>query len=283
MVTRAVNAYFQGLQDFFNPFGIYFDTIYTPDIEDYKLAMSSYNLRQGYNFDKLKASYITEDLLASLRTPRKGGGIYNALQYKFSPLKRSDMLTNNEFYYITYAANGKIKMFDGKRNFREITRDQEMFLQAEYEEFLKTQPDSPMVKTLHDTIAGDVTPKIPLDNKDYIQYQRMGVYCDLDIECRFITTNTSLFEDFQILYNARLCDVNPPIYMKFKHAPDVKYPITTRYSEIDTAERLDPPTFGNLTMIGFNVTISTMFLSSYVRQSAIVNRVEVFTEIQPNK
>lgn len=280
MVSKVIHAYFQSLQDFFNPLQIYFDTIYTADIEDYRKAMSSYNLRQQYDFDRLKSAHITEDLLKSLRANRPGGGSYNVIQYKFSPLTRTELHPNNEPYYIVYSNNGNIQKVDMRRNFRELPRDEELYLQAEYQEFLKTQPNSPLQRELHDTISGNIDPKIELDNKSFQLYQRLAVYGDITLECRFLTTNTSLFEDFMILYNARLCDVNPPAYLTLKHAPDVKYPITTRYQEIDTAERLDGEKYGNLTMVGFTVTLTSMFLSSYVKKSAPVNKVSVFTEVQ---
>lgn len=283
MITKAIHAYFQGLQDFYNPFQIYFDTIYCNDIEDYKKAMSSYNLRQAYSWDRLASAQITEDLLNSLRANRPGGGSYNVIQYKFSALKKTDQHPNNEFYYIIYGKNGKVQVMNQQRRFVELSRDEEIFLQKEYEDFQKKQPNSPMENTIHDTIAGDILPQVDVNDKGNIIYQRLGVYCDIDLECRFLTTNTSIFEDFQILYNAMLCDKNPPVYMELKHAPDVKYPITTRYSEIDTAERLDAEKYGNLTMIGFNVTITTMFLSSYVRRQMPINKIQVYSEIQKNK
>lgn len=279
MITKALEAYFQGLQDFWNPFGIYFDTIYTPNIEDYKLALSSYNLRQQYHFEKLQAAYITEELLGSLRTERPGGGSYNALQYKFNPLKLTDLHPNNDYFYIVYDKD-KIVSMNSKRQFVELDRTEEIFLQKEYEAFLKTQPNSPMERTLHDTISGNINPNV---DANATIYERLGVYCDLELECRFLTTNTSIFEDFQVLYCAMLQGKNPPICMKLKDAPDVEYPITTRYGEIDTAERLDYEKYGNLAMIGFSVTISTMFLSSYVKRQVPINKVSVFTEVRNSK
>lgn len=282
MLTKAINAYFQGLQDFYNPFKIYFDTIYCNDIEDYKKAMSSYNLRQQYDYDRLKSAHLTEDLLNSLRSPRPDGlGSYNALQYKFSPLKKTDLHPNNEFYYIVYYSDGSVGALNAKREFKEIDRDEELFLAGGYEDYLKGQPNNPMKQTLHDAIVGNINPAIELDNAKQIVYQRLAVYCDLELECRFLTTNTSIFEDFQILYNALLCGKNPPVFMQLKHAPNLKYPITTRYNEIDSAERLDPEKYGALMMVGFSVTITTMFLSSYVKRTAPVNKVEVYSEIQP--
>ena len=280
MTTKAIHAYFQGLQDFFNPFGIYFDTLYTPNIDDYKLAMSSYNLRQQYSFSKLDSAYITEDLLKSLRANRPGGGSYNAMQYKFSPLKLTDLHPNNEYYYIRYDKKQLVST-DSKRNFIELDRDQELFLMAEFEAEQKKQPNSPVERTIHDGIVGDVEPSI--DNAKATILERLGVYCDLELECRFLTTNTSIFEDFQVLYCAMLQGRNPPVFMQLKDAPDIKYPITTRYAEIDSAERLDAEQYGNLSMIGFSVTISTMFLSSYVKRTMPVNKVSVFSEIQASK
>lgn len=282
MIGKTLDAFFNGMQDIFNPFQIYFDTIYNYAIDDYNLAMQSYNLRQMINFDVLHSASITQELLESLRANRPGGGSYNVLQYKHSPLKKTDLHPNNSIYFISYE-NNEVKVSSDINNRKYVPLDQETkeALKASFISEQKEYSDNPIQHTIHNTQAGDVIPK--LETKPAQLLSRLGFYGDLEVECRFITCNTSLFEDFLILYNSLLHKRNPPFAIEFKDFGEAKLPITTRFGEITQAEHPDHTKYGNLSFIGFNVTLTTMFLSSYVKTSAPVNRVEAYTEIVNNK
>lgn len=283
MITKVVKCLMDGLQEQFNPFQIYFDTFYNSLIDDYKEAMKSYNLRQMYNFEALSAANITEELLESLRTPRPGGASYNVLQYKYDPLKRTDLHPNNEIYYISYK-NNKLDIsttdFYG-REYKPLGSDIELELAKLFQAEQEKLKDNPIQRGIHQTTAGDIVPALPTDTP--VHLQRLGFYGDLGVECRFITTNTSLFEDFQVLYNSLLCKRNPPFYISFSDFGEVKWPVTTRFEEISQAEHIDYAKYGNLLIISFRVTLTTMFLSSYVKKSVPVNHIEVHTEAVNNK
>lgn len=268
----------EGMQQQFNPFQIYFDTLYNSLIDDYKEAMKSYNLRQMYDFEALAACNISQELLESLRAPRPGGGTYNMLHYKHEPLKRSAIHPNNEIYYISYQ-NDKLDIsttdFYG-REYKPLGADVEQQLAKLFQEEQKHLKDNPVQNEIHQTTAGHIVPELPTDGSRH--YQRLGFYGDLGVECRFVTTNTSVFEDFLILYNSLLCKRNPPFFMKFNDFGDTKWTVNTKFEEASQAEHIDYAKYGNLLIISFHVTLTTLFLSSYVKKSVPVNKIEVHTE-----
>ena len=275
MIDKLIKGYFEYLQTFFNPFGIYFDTMYSNQIEDLGMYSKNAILRQQFDYDKLKASHLPNEILQSLRNGRESTG-YNCLLYKYSPLERSELHPNADFIYIRH--KGETLDIQQQRKFYEIDRGTELYLMLEYKEYLQKElsSDNPMQHTIHDAIIGEIKPQ----SNDDVYYDRLGVFCDLPIECVFYTTNTSLYQDFQMLYNAFLLR-NPPAFLTIQNGKDkAKWEIICKYESISQAEQLDYETNGNILAIGFSVTISTIFLTSFVKRKKAINEVKIFSEIQ---
>lgn len=281
MIGKVVHSYFKGMQELLNPFKIYFDTIYTPDIDNYRHAMNSHNLQQMFDFDKLKAASITEDLLASLRSQRPGGASYNVIQYKYSPLTRTEKHPNNSIYYISYENdNVKVSTNLNARGYIELDANTKEALRQAFIEEEQSSSSASMQRTIHSVVAGDIEPQVEIDKDNPTHLSRLGFYGDIELECRFITCNNSLFEDFLIIYNSLMHKRNPPFSLKLSDFGDTALPITTQFGEINMAEMPDYNNYGSLSFIGFNVILTTMFLSSYVKASNLINRVETYSEIR---
>lgn len=278
MIGKVITGYFQSLQNLFNPMQIYFDTFYVSTIEDLKQAMTSYNLRQMFDFDKLAAANITQDLLDALRSPRPGGGSYNCIQYKYSSLRKHSQHPNSDIYYVTYdKEQNAFQMANINTPRKAVEIDPQLLkaLQAEFIEQEKNDPNTPMQQTINESQGYDIIPAVEIKPT---RSSRLAFYGEISLDCRFITTNTSLFEDFQILYNALLHKRNPPAFIQFKSMPDGDWPITTRHAEITSATQIDPSRYGNLSEVSFSVTLETMFMSSYVKDDVPINSVRLFYE-----
>ena len=282
MLNKVISGYFDYLQNFFNPFGIYFDTFYNPQIDDLRQAMSSYNLRNQFDFDKLSAAGISQDLLSALRTQRKDGLSYNSISYKYTPLVRHANISNNEIYYIQYKVQqdhatelNVINSNSTPRQYKELTPEQKLSLMKIFENMELDSNNRNMIKEIQDATAGTINPQI---KETPVYLARVGFYGTLSLECRFATTSTSLFEDFQILFNTFFCKRDPSLFLNFQDFKDAQWVVNTKYDEISNAENLDYQKYGNLFVIDWRVELSTMFLSSYVKRLSPVNQISIFFE-----
>ena len=291
MLGKVISAYWKQLQeDIFAPYSIRFDPLYTSQMEDFRQAMSNYSLRQMYDFDKLASARITPDMLERLNQPQEGGYSYNYVLYQYSPLKRDSMRANNCLFDIIYTHNPatdnytiKVKDSATGRTFEEVGKDEQLYAISVFEEQEKESPNSPMQNGITEAVVGNITPKVEITPDTPTTIQRQGFFGEFDLTCRFCTTNTTIFEDFLILYNAVLLR-NPASYIKFKSVAggESKLAIRTKYSEISQAQLLDPDKHGNLLIIEWTVTLSTMFLSNYHKTHQPINSVGVYTEVQNN-
>ena len=281
MLGRVIKGFFENLQDFLNPYKIYFDTFYTPNIDDYRLAMSSYNARKLIDFNPQQALHLTDQQLKNFTdATRPGGKSYNCIQYKYSPLKHSDKNSNSHIYYIAYSTQtGNIKVTDiTGRKYLPLEHDQAQAL-------LKTleldKQEYYQQSNLADIVAGEIIPQVSIDTKPTtpLTLQRLGIYAESDIDCRFLTTNTTLFEDFMIVYNAILHKRNPHFTIGIKDFKDTSWTINTEYSEINEAGQVDYWENGNLLQVTFSTKLTTMFLSNYTTKALPLN--QVITTLQP--
>lgn len=315
MIHKAISSYFQCLQDKLNGYQILFDTLYTPLLDDYKQAMTNYNLRQMYDFDVLKSLKITEQDLEKL-----SGKSYNVLQYKYNPpVKSENTMPNHHIYEILYTITNpksqnskatKQEAIGGKviskpqeintttqtennltdintpRTTKEIDNETESILQQEFIEFQEalkiTDPQRVMQRTIHQTTAFQIIPTLTNDEMKTLNIKRYGFYADIPLECRFITSSSNTFEQFIILYNILFHKLNPPAYMTAKEWGDRKYPILTKYEPISSAQQVDTQQKGNLLEISFNVTISTMIMSNFFKKPSYVNNIDVYFEARNN-
>lgn len=284
MIGKVVTGYMNCLQKVLNPFQVYFDTMYTPDIGDFTSAMSSYNLRQMFDFDKLKAAQVSEELADALRSKvMEGNASYNALQYKYTPLVYADDeigRMSNTIYDIIYRASKDGVKLDSEtsaetiRVFEEYSRDKEMALGAIFEEEHKD-----LLKTgrVHDVLAGEV---VPHESNDVEVYSRLGVFGSIGLECRFLTTNTNIVEVFQILYNAYLMkNPNAVVPLKFGNET-VGWGVNVKHEPISSVEQLEYKSTGSIMAISFNVSLTTMFLSPFSKKMGKVNEIAIYTEVR---
>lgn len=301
MISRAINGYFQNLQDIFNGYQIKFDTLYTPQIDDYKQAMNNYNLRQMYNFDLLKSIKLTEQDIEKLNNKS-----YNVLQYKYNPPSKADTtLANNTIYEIIYtienpnkpnqkvtkkeAINGKplSQNISGHRTTKEASNEIEAILEQEFIEYQKslsiTNPQRVMQNTIHKTISFNTTPELSNDQLETLHIKRYGFYADIQLECRFVTSSTNTFEQFIILYNILFHKLNPPAYITAKEWGQRKYPIRTSYQPISSAQQIDMNQKGTLLEISFNVTLSVMLMSNFFKKPSFINHTDIFIEARNNE
>lgn len=294
MLGKVINSYFQNIQDIFNGYGIVFDTLYTNQIDDYKQAMTNYNLRQMYDFDVISSLRLTKEQLDNLT-----GKSYNVLQYKYSaPVKNDTTAVNNQTYKILYTpktdsqgnTNIRISATDlyNRRKTVELSNEIEQALQAEFIEFQKnlspTDPLKVMQNTIQQTTAFEVTPKYPTNTTSNPEITRLGFYADIPIECRFITSSSEMFEQFIILYSILFHKINPAAYITTKEwGEGIKFPIRTKYEAISSAQQIDTNTQGNLLEISFSVTLSALLLSGYYLKSSYINEIDLHFEVRNNQ
>lgn len=291
MLGKTIRGYFQYLQDTLNPYDIVFDTLYTQQIENFTQAMTNYNLRQMYDFDTVKALYLTKEQLDKI-----SGRSYNVLQYKYQPPVKNDTTSaNNQIYKITYKPatdpdkKPTITITDliTGRTTRELSNEQEAILQAEFkayqESLSKTDPMKSMERTIHQTTAFDVTPHYPTNIQPDTEITRFGFYADIPLDCRFVTSSTETFEQFIILYNILFHKINPPAYITAREwGEQTLYPIRTKYSEITSAQQIDTNVSGNLLEVSFSTTLSVLLLSNFYKKSAYINQIELHWEAVRN-
>lgn len=281
MIGKVVKGYMECLQKVLNPFQIYFDTMYTPDIGDFTSAMSSYNLRQMFDFDKLKAAHVSEELADALRSKvMEGSASYNALQYKYTPLVYADgdlARMSSNIYDIVYRVDesGGVKPDSSTdlRFFKEYSRDVELALAEAYAEEHRD-----LVKTkIHDAIVGEVIPK---QEEGVKLYSRLGVFGSIGLECRFLSTNTNIIEAFQLIYLAFLMkNPNAVVPLKFGDV-SVEWGVNVKHDQISSVEQLDYNTTGNIMAISFSVTLTTLFLSPYSKSMGKINEIGIYTEVR---
>lgn len=294
MLSLATKSFFKALADEISEYGINFSSYYTFNIDDLKQYMSSFQLRQQFDPTKLKNAILSSDLENSLFDPRPGGGSFNAMQYKYSPMKPSTSLNNS--FPIWVVIDKKKKTINQQADNPKTPPAPVYFLEDDIEleaqKGLKYEEDNPlgkMDKNIHMTMSGEYLRKdaegnyIPNDNQEIEPEQeiRRGFFAEFDLECRFLTTNTSIFEDFLFLYNTLYYKKNPKFEIPLKDL-SVGIWARTNFSEISMAEQLDYATKGNLLAIGFTVKIDTFMISSFVKKEKPIRSIEVHFEARNN-
>lgn len=275
-----------------NEYGIYFDSFYTPNIDDLKQYMSSFNLRQQFKDDILSSTGLTKELVESIRSGRNNAS-YNVMQYKYSPLKPSTSIPNTFPIDIVIENNTIKKVKDGGRtcnpedldiyktdkNFIEDDREVEWAKAVAYE---AENPKGYMFQKIDDVMTGEVIARDkdgkPVNEANAPKNEvRRAFWGEFDLECRFITSDSTLFEDFMFLYNTTFYKKNPKFNVYLEDLNSEIY-ARTSYSEISMAEQINYQQNGNLMAVGFTVNINTLILSSFVKTIEKVKSVGVYTE-----
>lgn len=282
MLGKLVTGYMNLLQETYNPINIRMDTIYTPDIGDLKSAMSSYNLRQMVaDFDKLKAAYVDDELLAKLKQENQGGLAYNALQYKYSPLQRNPERFSNDVFSFRYKIieGEAAPVIQGHYTPMDVTTKE--ILKAIVQQDLLDRGIAQREVTMLE--AGKVTYENDIEKEGVkvVAEERIAVSGTISLECRLLTTSTEVMEAFQIMYMHTLLK-NPTftVPLTVGGLEICQLPVNTEHEEINSIDHLDYSTKGNLRAISFNVKLSSLIFLPYAKRLTPIKEVEIAVEVR---